>query len=216
MTLLQDFRYSARTLLKRPAFVITITIILALGIGANSAIFGVVNAVLIRPLPYEASDRIVMIWETNQSQGVPRSIVSPARFVDWKNQTNAFDQLAALRFWYYTVTGLGDPERYQGARVSADFFRLLDVTPELGRNFGPEEEQVGRDHVVILTHAFWQRHFAVIATSSDDSSPSTVNPLPSSVSCRPVFVSPEFSMLSWNFGCRFLSLHSNWRAKIGP
>src|ERR1043165_4180602 len=160
MTLLQDFRYSARTLLKRPAFVITITIILALGIGANSAIFGVVNAVLIRPLPYEASDRIVMIWETNQSQGVPRSIVSPARFVDWKNQTNAFDQLAALRFWYYTVTGLGDPERYQGARVSAAFFPLLDVTPELGRNFGPEEEQVGRDHVGILTHAFWQRHFA--------------------------------------------------------
>src|ERR1044072_7110488 len=160
MNLLQDFRYSARTLSKHPAFVITITLILALGIGANSTIFSVVNAVLIRPLPYEASDRIVMIWETNQTQGIPRSIVSPANFVDWKNQTNAFDQLAALRFWYYTVTGLGDPERYQGARVSADFFPLLDVTPELGRNFGPEEEQVGRDHVVILTHAFWQRHFA--------------------------------------------------------
>jgi len=112
-----------------------------------------------RPLPYEASDRIVMIWETNQSKAVPRSIVSPANFVDWKEQASVFDHLAALRFWYYTVTGLGDPERYEGARVSADFFPLLNVKPELGRNFGPEEEQVGHDHVVILTHAFWQRHF---------------------------------------------------------
>src|SRR5215813_7246480 len=159
MSLLHDLRYSVRTLLKRPAFVITITLILALGIGANTTIFSVVNAVLIRPLPYEAPDRIVMIWETNQSKGVPRSIVSPANFLDWKEQSNVFDHLAAFRFWYYTVTGLGDPERYQGARVSADFFPLLGVKPELGRNFGPEEEQVGRDHVVILTHAFWQRHF---------------------------------------------------------
>ena len=159
MTLLQDFRYSARTLSKHPGFVIIVTLILALGIGANSTIFSVVNAVLIRPLPYEASDRIVMIWETNQTQGVPRSIVSPANFLDWKEQNHVFDHLAALRFWYYTVTGLGDPERYQGARVSADFFPLLNVKPELGRNFDPDEEQVGRDHVVILTHAFWQRHF---------------------------------------------------------
>ena len=159
MTFLQDFRYSAKTLLQRPAFVITITLILALGIGANSTIFSVVNAVLMRPLPYEAPDRIVMIWETNQSKGVPRSIVSPANFLDWKQQNNVFDHLAAFRFWYYTVTGLGDPERYQGARVSANFFPLLGVKPELGRDFGPEEEQVGRDHVVILTHAFWQRRF---------------------------------------------------------
>jgi len=159
MTLIQDFRYSARTLLKRPGFVITITVILALGIGANSTIFSVVNAVLMRPLPYEAPDRIVMIWETNPSKGVPRSIVSPANFLDWKEQNNVFDHLAAFRFWYYTVTGLGDPERYQGARVSTNFFPLLGVQPDLGRNFGPEEEQVGRDHVVILTHAFWQRRF---------------------------------------------------------
>jgi len=159
MNLLQDFSYSARTLSKHPGFVITITLILALGIGANSTIFSVVNAVLIRPLPYKGSDRIVMIWETNQTQGVPRSIVSPANFIDWKEQNNVFEHLAALRFWYYTVTGLGEPERYQGARVSADFFPLLGVRPEIGRNFGPEEEQVGRDHVVILTHAFWQRHF---------------------------------------------------------
>ncbi len=159
MSVLHDFRYSARTLLKRPGFVITITLILALGIGANSTIFSVVDAVLMRPLPYEAPERIVMIWETNQSKGVPRSIVSPANFLDWKEQNKVFDHLAALRFWYYTVTGLGDPERYQGARVSADFFPLLGVKPELGRNFGPEEEQVGRDHVVVLTHAFWQRRF---------------------------------------------------------
>src|SRR4029450_5157646 len=87
MTLLHDLSYSARTLLKRPGFVITITLILALGIGANSTIFSVVNAVLIRPLPYASPDRIVMIWETNQTQAVPRSIVSPATFLDWKNRT---------------------------------------------------------------------------------------------------------------------------------
>ena len=159
MSLLQDLRYSVRTLLKRPGFVITITLILALGIGANTTIFSVVNAVLMRPLPYEAPDRIVMIWETNQSQAVPRSIVSPANFLDWKQQNNIFDHLAAFRFWYYNVTGAGDPERYQGARVSADFFPLLGVKPEFGRNFGPEEEQVGRDHVVILSQALWQRRY---------------------------------------------------------
>ncbi len=159
MSLLHDLRYSARSLLKHPGFVITITSILALGIGANSTIFSVVNAVLIRPLPYEAPDRIVMIWETNQSKAVTRSIVSPADFLDWREQNHVFEHLAAFRFWYYTVTGAGDPERYQGARVSAGFFPLLGIKPEFGRNFGPEEEQVGRDHVVILSHALWQSRF---------------------------------------------------------
>ena len=159
MSLLHDLRYSARSLLKHPGFVITITLILALGIGANSTIFSVVNAVLMRPLPYEAPDRIVMIWETNQSKAVTRSIVSPANFLDWREQNHVFEHLAAFRFWYYTVTGAGDPERYQGARVSAGFFPLLGIKPEFGRNFGPEEEQVGRDHVVILSHALWQSRF---------------------------------------------------------
>jgi putative ABC transport system permease protein len=159
MSLLNDLLYSTRKLLKHPGFVITITLILALGIGANSTIFSVVNAVLIRPLPYEAPDRIVMIWETNQSKAVKRSVVSPANFLDWREQNHVFDHLVAFRFWYYTVTGAGDPERYQGARVSAGFFPLLGVSPEFGRNFGPEEEQVGRDHVVILSHALWQSRF---------------------------------------------------------
>jgi predicted permease len=159
MSLLHDLRYSASTLLKSPGFVITVTLILALGIGANTTIFSVVNAVLMRPLPYEAPDRIVMIWETNQSQAVPRSIVSPANFLDWKQQSDVFDHLSAFRFWYYTVTGGGDPERYQGAGVSADFFPLLGIKPEFGRNFGLEEEEVGRDHVVLLSYALWQRRF---------------------------------------------------------
>ena len=159
MNLLHDIRYSFRTLLKRPGFVITITLILALGIGANSTIFSVINAVLMRPLPYDAPDRIVMIWETNKSQGVPRSIVSPANFLDWKEQNHVFEHLAAFRFWYYTVTGNGDPERYQGARVTADFFPLLGVKPDVGRNFNSEEQQLGQDHVVILSHALWQRRF---------------------------------------------------------
>ena len=85
--------------------------------------------------------------------------VSPANFLDWKEQNHVFDHMAAFRFWYYTVTGAGNPERYQGARVSADFFPLLGVKPEFGRNFVTEEERVGRDQVVILSHATWQSRF---------------------------------------------------------
>src|SRR5215216_5001258 len=127
MSLLHDLRSSTRTLLKHPGFLITTTLILALGIGANTTIFSVVNTILMRPLPYEDPDRIVMIWETNESRAIPRSIVSPANFLDWKKQNQIFEDLAAFRFWYYTVTGSGDPERYQGARVSAGFFPLLGV-----------------------------------------------------------------------------------------
>jgi putative ABC transport system permease protein len=159
MSLLYDLRYSARTLLKHPGLVVTIILVLALGIGANTAIFSVVNAVLIRPLPYEAPGRICMIWETNLSKNVKRSIVSPANFLDWKEQNQVFDSLAAFRFWFFTVTGGGDPQRYQGARVSTSFFPLLGIQPELGRNFQPEEEQVGRDNVVILGHGLWQSRF---------------------------------------------------------
>ena len=96
MSLLHDLRSSSRTLIKHPGFAITTTLILALGIGANTTIFSVVNAVLIRPLPYEEPDRIVMIWETNQSEGVQRSIVSPANFLDWKNQNRVFENLAVF------------------------------------------------------------------------------------------------------------------------
>src|SRR5262245_43597193 len=132
MTLLYDLRSSIRTLIKHPGFLITTTLILALGIGANTTIFSVINTILMRPLPYEDPDRIVMVWETNQAQALPRSIVSPANFLDWKKQNNVFENLAAFRFWYYTITSAGDPERYQGARVSADFFPLLRVKPEIG------------------------------------------------------------------------------------
>src|SRR5262245_21153615 len=159
MSLLYDLRYSVRALLKHPGFVVTIILILALGIGANTAIFSVVNAVLIKPLPYEAPERICMIWETNQSKDVKRSIVSPANFLDWKEQNHVFDSLAAFRFWFFDVTGGGDPQRYEGARVSASFFPLLGIKPALGRNFQPEEEQVGREHVVILGHGLWQTRF---------------------------------------------------------
>jgi len=159
MSLLHDLRSSSRTLVKHPGFAITTGLILALGIGANTTIFSVVNAILMRPLPYEDPDRIVMVWETNQSEGVERSIVSPANFLDWRNQNRVFEDLAAFRFWYSTVTGLGNPERYSSARVSASFFPLLRVKPEIGRNFGPEDEEAGSDRVVMLTHGLWQRRF---------------------------------------------------------
>ena len=120
-TLIQDLRYGIRMLFKRPGFTAAVVLVLALGIVANSAIFSVVNAVLLRPLPYDDPDRIVMIWETNFNKGLDRSIVSPANFLDWKEQTSVFEQMAALRFWFYTLTGNGDPERIHGVRVSASF-----------------------------------------------------------------------------------------------
>ena len=159
MSLLDDLRYSTRTLLKHPGFVFTITLILALGIGANSAIFSVVSAVLLRPLPYEDPDRIVMIWETNVNRGLDRSIVSPANFLDWRDRNHSFEQIAAWRFWFYNLSGTSEPERIHGVRASASFFPLLGVKPTLGRNFLPEEEQVGHDRVVILSHGLWQRRF---------------------------------------------------------
>jgi len=160
MRLLKDLRYSIRTLLGRPGFTAATVLILALGIGANSAIFSVISAVLLRPLPYADPARIVMVWEANPGKGLDRSIVSPANFLDWRAQNHVFEHLSAWRFWFYNLSGAGgDPERIHGVRVSANFFTLLGVTPAQGRNFLPEEEQVGRDRVVIISHGLWQRRF---------------------------------------------------------
>jgi len=159
MSLRYDLRFSARSLWKRPGFFAAVALILALGIGANTTIFSVVSAVLIRPLPYTDPERICMIWETNPGKNVKRSIVSPANFFDWKEQNHVFDSMAAFRFWFFTVTGGDNPQRYQGARVSASFFPLLGVKPALGRDFQPADEQPGPDHVVILSHGLWQSRF---------------------------------------------------------
>ncbi|MGH9832483.1 MAG: ADOP family duplicated permease, partial [Blastocatellia bacterium] len=156
----QDLRYGARMLAKQPGFTLIVVLTLALGIGANTAIFSVVNAVLLRPLPYEAPDRLVYIWDSNPTAGFSRFASSPPNFADWRRQQQSFEHLAAFMSWNFNLTGRGEPERLQGARVSAELFPLLGVKPLLGRAFSPEEDKAGNNRVVLLSQALWRRRFA--------------------------------------------------------
>lgn len=157
--LLQDLRYSVRMLLKRPGFTAMVVLVLALGIGANSAFFSVVNAVLLRPVPWKDPERIVSVWETNLKRGENSALVSAVNFLDWRDQGKVFEHVAGWRFLYLNLTGRGESERVQGLTVSPDYFPLLSVKAALGRTFIPEEEQPGHDKVVVLSHGLWQRRF---------------------------------------------------------
>src|SRR5215471_8743771 len=158
-TLLPDLKHGLRMLAKNPGFTAVAVLTLALGIGANSAIFSVVNAVLLRPLPFEDPDRIVRVWATNPRIDSERALPSPADFLDWRDRNHVFAQISAWRTWFYTLTGESEPEQVWGVRASANFFQLLGVKAALGRTFLPEEEYPGRDQVVVLSHGIWQRRF---------------------------------------------------------
>jgi len=153
-----DLRYALRLLLKNPGFTAVVVLILALGIGANTAIFSLVNAVLLRPLPYPEPDRLVMLWERNLKEG-SKHLVSPADFFDLQKSTQSFEYLAALYPPGFNLTGVNEPERISGARVSASIFSTLGVKPFLGRTFNPEEDRPGTERTVILSHGLWQRRF---------------------------------------------------------
>ena len=155
----RDARYGARMLRRNPSFVAVVTLTLALGIGANTAIFSVVNSVLLKPLPFIDPNRLVIIWENDTKNRATNSPVSLSDFVDWKDQTGAFEQIAAWRFLYFNLSGRDEPERVQGLTVSASFLPLLGAQVQLGRTFLPEEEQIGRDKVVVLSDALWRRRF---------------------------------------------------------
>ena len=128
-TLRQDIRYGARMLLKAPSVSIVATIALALGIGANTAIFSVVNAVLLKPLPFASADQLMMVWETNPSRGQKRGSASYPNFADWRAQNTVFERMSTFYNSDYILTGLGDSTRLQGAVVNADLFPLLGATP---------------------------------------------------------------------------------------
>ena len=157
--LLHDMRYAARLQRKNPGFTIVAVIALALGIGANTAIFSVVNTVLLRPLPYKDSERLVMVWEDATRHGYPRDTPAAANFVDWRDQNQVFEGMAAIADMSFNLTGSGDPERLEGRRVSATLFPLLGVEPQLGRVFTAAEDQPGAQRVVLLSYALWQRRF---------------------------------------------------------
>ena len=156
---LQDLRYALRMLLKNPAFTIVAVIALALGIGANTAIFSVVNTVLLRPLPYKDPERLVMVWEDASKHGYPRDTPAAANFVDWRDQNQVFEGMAAIADESFNLTGAGDPERLEGRRVSANLFPMLGVEPQIGRVFSAAEDQPGSQRVVLLSYGLWQRRF---------------------------------------------------------
>jgi putative ABC transport system permease protein len=157
---IQDLRFGIRVLLKTPGFTAVAVIALALGIGANTAVFSVVNSVLLKPLPYKDSDRLVLMFGMSLETGRVRGSVSPPDFVDYRQQNTTLDRLAAVAGASFSLTGGDDePERIQSARVSEGFFEALGTSPLYGRTFTAEEEQVGRDQVVILGHGLWQRRF---------------------------------------------------------
>src|SRR5437660_1182480 len=157
--LLKDVRYTFRCLFKQPAFTVIAVLTLALGIGANSAIYSVVNALLVKPLPFSDLDRIVALWDHVPSRGVERNEVALADYLDWRAQNQTFEQLGVYRWWSANLTGIEPPERIQGFLVTANFLDLVGVKPALGRAFRAEEEQPGQDSVAILTYGLWQRRF---------------------------------------------------------
>ncbi|MDX6613980.1 MAG: hypothetical protein QOD75_3166 [Blastocatellia bacterium] len=156
----QDVRYGIRMLLKAPSVSIVATIALALGIGANTAIFSVVNAVLLRPLPFANSEQLMMVWETDNTRGQVRGSASYLNFSDWRDQNHVFEHLASYHNNDFIMTGRGESTRLQGAVVNADLFPLLDVKPFLGRGFLPDEDKPGEGgRVVVLSQALFQRRF---------------------------------------------------------
>ncbi len=155
-TLRQDLHFALRRLLKNPGFTAVAIVTLALGIGANSAIFSVINAVLLRPLPYPESDRLVGIFQVWKGE---RVVMSPSNFLDVRQQAQTLEDAAAFDPTEITLTGAGDPVRLDGSEVSASFFNVLRVRPLLGRTFAPDENEPGKDKVAVLSYGLWQERF---------------------------------------------------------
>ncbi|MGH9731568.1 MAG: ABC transporter permease [Candidatus Acidiferrales bacterium] len=161
-SLFQDLRYAARMLMKAPGFTAIAIITLALGIGANTAIFSVINATLLKPLPYADADRLVLVWQTYGTGSDNINIVSAPNILDVEKQSDVFEGLAMFDSagrGYNLAVG-NEPERVSGVRVTAKFFDVLGVQPLFGRTFLPEEETAGKDHEVILSYGLWKRRFA--------------------------------------------------------
>jgi len=160
-TFLRDLKYALRTLRRMPGFTLVALLVLSLGIGANTAIFSVVNSVLLRPLPFPGSARMVVIWETDLKDGIQREGPSAPNFLDWQEQSQSFEEMGLLEVGTGTVTGLGDPEQVTGLRVTTNFLSMLGAHTVLGRDFtAAEGAGQARFPVAVLTNGYWKRRFA--------------------------------------------------------
>ncbi|MDQ3918701.1 MAG: ABC transporter permease [Acidobacteriota bacterium] len=157
--LLQDLRYGARTLRRNPVFTLVAALTLALGTGVNTAIFSVVNSVLLRPLPYKDSERIVRIWNAFPPRGLTRISLSEPEFLEYRSQSRSFEHVAAFATGALNLTGSGEPEQLKATWASAELFPALGSAPSEGRTFSAEEDRVGHNAVVVISHRLWQRRF---------------------------------------------------------
>jgi putative ABC transport system permease protein len=154
-----EFRFASRMLRKSPAFTIATVLILSLGIGANTAIFGLVYPVLIRALPYYDPEQLVVVWESRQRENASQVVASPGEFLDWRDRSTCFQAISAFRTTALVLASESEPLQITGGTVSTGFFELLGVKPALGRTFAPEEDSPDKGRVVILSHGLWQRQF---------------------------------------------------------
>jgi putative ABC transport system permease protein len=154
-TLIKDIRYAIRTLLKRPGFTAAAVLTLALGIGACTAIFSVVHAVVLQPLPYPHPEQLVVVWETDKNGDT--SNVGYPTFADWRSQNHSFAAMSSMAYWNPTLSGAGDPQALSGASVTADFFGVLGIRPMLGRDFRSDDDRPNAPRVAIISYELWQR-----------------------------------------------------------
>jgi len=158
-TFLQDVKYTVGMLAKRPGFTVVAALTLALGVGANTAIFSVVEAVLLHPLPYRHADRAVILWENNRLSARSHNVLNPMNFLDWRDQAKSFDGMAAFIDQRYNLTGAGDPEEVPAQLATSNLFGLLGVDAALGRTFTPEDGKAGREDIAVLSDGLWRRRF---------------------------------------------------------
>src|SRR2546425_3269501 len=156
---MNDLKFAFRQLLKNPGFSAVAVLTLALGIGVNTAIFSFVNTILLRPLPFNEPDRLVMVFTSYLANDSHKNWVAAPTLDEWRKQSTVFAGLAARGFGGFVLTGKDQPENIPGSRLSANIFRLLGIQPMLGRDFLPEEETYGKDHVVLISHELWRRRF---------------------------------------------------------
>ena len=156
-SLIKDIRYGLRGLLKRPGFTLVALVTLALGIGANTAIFSVVNAVVLRPLPYAEPEQLLTLWET--LPGSDRRAVAPGNFFDWRTQNKTFQDLAATFYANFNLTSDGEPDRIDGATITSNLMTMLGAKAQLGRTFQAEDDDHQDRHVVLVSDGLWKRRF---------------------------------------------------------